>query len=216
MAKPDVYIEIARFESTQAYRDDPSIIKSPLEMIIKAKNLRGLWTGLQVEDPREMYMIVAWDSVEDHYAFMADKENWKRCYEAYLPSASFDINARGSLLHVPFNADPYVHINKPVTEFTLMELKSGQKAETIEAILRRESAERDEVLGQDEASRGRFTWGCPREIAEIYVIMTGWDSVEDSEIFRKKHKDRIDNFISSLSQVASGSTALYQLNKFVG
>lgn len=42
MASPDVFIEIARFVSKKAYRDDPSIIHRPLDLISqKAYNSFG-------------------------------------------------------------------------------------------------------------------------------------------------------------------------------
>lgn len=125
-----------------------------------------------------LYATSAWRAVEDHYAFMADKEHWAKCHEAYDPCGTFDINIRGSLIHVPFNSDPYIHMNKAVTEFTMMELKPAENAESIESVLRREFEEREALLKDEGLSRGRFTWGCPGEIEGLYVIMTGWDSVE--------------------------------------
>ena len=72
-----VHVELAKMTPTQAYRDDPSVIRPALEMILPAKGLRGyvhtvdlnvtystqvastsLWHGLQVEDERNFYMTV--------------------------------------------------------------------------------------------------------------------------------------------------------------
>ncbi|TCD61079.1 hypothetical protein EIP91_009063 [Steccherinum ochraceum] len=214
MAKTFGYTEIARMESTQAYRDDPASLDSTLDMItgVGAKGLNALWTGLQVEDGKTFYMTVVWDDVEDHRAFMADKEYWNSVYEVYCKSALFDITKRDSLLHVPFTTDSNVHMNKPVTEFTIMELKPGQSAAAIEAIIKKEAEQRNELL-KDRTSRGRFAWGITNEISEMYVIMTGWDSVEDSEDFRKEYKDRLVNFMTALSDVAQGTTERYRLTR---
>ncbi|KAH8101087.1 hypothetical protein BXZ70DRAFT_934341 [Cristinia sonorae] len=214
MGNPDVYIEIAHFESTRAYRDDPSIIQTPLEMIGKAKNLYGIWTGLQVEDQQTLYMAVVWKSVEDHYAYMADKELWNAAYQAYLSSAFFDITACGGLLHIQFNTDPYVHLNKPVTEFMRMELMAGRQSEAIEGILRQELAEREALLKEQGPSRGLFTWGCAWEFPEMFVIMTGWDSVEDSEAFREQYAAQLEKFAASLKAVGDCTVARYQFTKF--
>ena len=41
MANPFGYTEIARMESTQAYRDDPAILSEALDKVVIAKGLNG-------------------------------------------------------------------------------------------------------------------------------------------------------------------------------
>lgn len=118
---------------------------------------------------------------------MADKENWNKCAKVYGAAAHFDITIRDSLFHVPFNSDPYVHMNMPVTEFTVMELKPGKDAAAVESVIQREAAERQALLDDGRHSRGVFTWGCPREIPGVYVLMTGWDSLEVSHCHLLAH-----------------------------
>ena len=109
---------------------------------------------------------------------MADTDYWHKCATAYGIAGIFDINLKGSLYHVLFNSDPYVHINQPVTELIQVELQPGQEREKIEAIISKEFAEREQLLNDGRVSRGRFTWGNPKETDQVFVIMTGWDSIE--------------------------------------
>ncbi|KAI0937995.1 hypothetical protein AcV7_003312 [Taiwanofungus camphoratus] len=162
-------IEICTSPSSKAIRDNPRLIHPALRITSNVKGLQAIHTGISVEN-QTFYFVNVWESHEDHMAMLQDKETSGEVAEGlakYLPGP-FEAH------HVSCPPDALKAIRAPVSSIAFLTLKEGKTADDVTPLLVQLAGGGSPPLPGLHAS----CFGNTIEEDDVYVFMTGWDSVE--------------------------------------
>ncbi|KAG6374214.1 hypothetical protein JVT61DRAFT_4872 [Boletus reticuloceps] len=159
--------EILIFETSEEFRNDPGIAIPASDVALKAKGVHPpLYYGKQIEEPSTWgYIILNWDDYESHKALM-DGPTYPDVIAGL--KSSFGGSARTEMYHVKFPA-PMIALEKPVTEVAIVSLKAPENRAAVVDILTKFS----------EASKNMFVFGQTREDENKYVLIAGWQTIEE-------------------------------------
>ncbi|THH26801.1 hypothetical protein EUX98_g7382 [Antrodiella citrinella] len=169
-------IEIARFEGNEAYAKNPHIIDEAFAIVAKARGCNGIWHGLQ-EEENTVWLVLWWESVEAHLALVNNKPVYDILGDLFAKCGS----RKHYMLHTPFMPHPIDHFQAPVTEVTWLHLKQANK--DVEAYL---------------AKGHGFSWGKTVEKDDIYVLITGAQKVEQTNLSQNEAVKPIHGHVSEV------------------
>ncbi|KAG1718960.1 hypothetical protein EDB19DRAFT_774433 [Suillus lakei] len=155
--------ELVVFNTTEAYREDPSILYPVLDIGFQAEGAQvPAYTGLQIENPATGYMLINWDNKELHVAMMTTPL-FEPLLKALKPvyEGSLDMN------HIIFN-DHTTAFQQPVTEVLILTLKNPSHRAEVFNILTKLSDTYNKLLA----------FGPTLEDDNKIVVVHGWPSVE--------------------------------------
>ncbi|KAG0702090.1 hypothetical protein DFH29DRAFT_875384 [Suillus ampliporus] len=155
--------EIVIFPTSEAFRNDSSILRPVLDIVSKADGIQmPVYVGLQIEDPATGYLFLNWDSLAHHQAAMAST-SYGPLREILDPALA----GPGKTYHVIFN-DKAIGLQQPVTEVLLVTLKDpSHRAEVFEIF--------NKLV---EFTKKMIVFGPTLEDENVIVLVNGWASVE--------------------------------------
>ncbi|KAH8077741.1 hypothetical protein BXZ70DRAFT_694967 [Cristinia sonorae] len=198
-----VVVELATFPATEAYKADPTVIHPALEIISKAKGARNIYHGLQYEDKATAYLVIIWDSLEDHHALLSDKDIYPKIMEGFATS----IGGPHNLVHVAFKplVAPIAHLTAPISEFAVQTLKEGKTNADLEGFVWNPA-----VTGDGS----QVVVGKVVEKEDQYVLLKGWESYEAHQNARNGNDENVKKFITYLHTVVDTSVAHVPLKEY--
>lgn len=167
-------IEICSFTASEAFLEDPHLAHPAYELIRLRKGLRHIYEGIGIEEPNTIWLLLVWDSYEDHKALMDDQELYPKVGEALGKC----IGANFLMRHVEFNETTRIALTSPVSEIVTLELKDKASAEQKKAL---NEVMLDLIEHGHTAPRAKehppFAFGETRESAGSFYFLGGWTSV---------------------------------------
>ncbi|KAG9308704.1 hypothetical protein JVU11DRAFT_9048 [Chiua virens] len=129
----------------------------------------SFYTGVEAENPKGGFIIVQWDSYEQHQK-VVKSPSYTDVVNDLKPVLSGQ-NPTGTtehkIYHVQFSG-PAVAFDQPVTEMVIITLKDPGNHGAVVDILSKRS----------EASGNMLVYGQTREDENKYIIVSGWPTVE--------------------------------------
>ncbi|KAG0694608.1 hypothetical protein DFH29DRAFT_880609 [Suillus ampliporus] len=155
--------EIIIFPTSEAFRNDSSILRPVLDIVSKADGVQmPVYAGLQIEDPATGYLFLNWDSLAHHQAAMASTS-----YGPLRKLLDSAFASPGKMYHVIFN-DKAIALQQPVTEVLLVTLKDPNHRAKVFEILNKFT----------ELTKKMIVFGPTLEDENVIMIVGGWTSVE--------------------------------------
>ncbi|CCM05036.1 uncharacterized protein FIBRA_07238 [Fibroporia radiculosa] len=168
-------IEIIHGKAIDAVTADPwnkAIVGPALDIVGNAPGSLKIYRGLQTEEPKHLYVYVAWTELQAHKNFQADPVNYP---EVGKRVGSFMVSDR-DMFHVEPSADPYKALNAPVTELALLTPRPGYTKENVAEKVKT-LVESPHSLQEDLGLISAF-WGPVVEKENTLALIVGWKSVE--------------------------------------
>ncbi|KAJ2929745.1 hypothetical protein H1R20_g7332, partial [Candolleomyces eurysporus] len=158
-------VEIATVPASQAYIDNPDILKPTLDWIAKAPGFIKQWTGLRVEDGKTVYHIIEWETYE-HHKNLPSLPNFQELIDLSKPCFA----SAPTIFHVPFEVPADDAFDAPVTEFCFAKPKNAEQKSEVG----------DLMVSLTKTFNGCHgpAFGITREDANHLCIVIGWDSVK--------------------------------------
>ncbi|KAF9013222.1 hypothetical protein BDQ17DRAFT_585206 [Cyathus striatus] len=161
-------IDIITFPSTEEFVADPlKTGEAAFRKIVQAAGCRGIYTGIQVEDTRTGYLIVAWETYE-HCKIITEQTDYPPLTETLKPWFSDGIDVQ----HIDFGANVTAALEAPTTEFGVVKLKPGKRKEDLIPIIQAITTTLDNT--QDVVKPA--VWGLSREHLDTFILCVGWPS----------------------------------------
>ncbi|KAI0341179.1 hypothetical protein BDW22DRAFT_334940 [Trametopsis cervina] len=177
-------LEIVHLDTSEAFRQDNSIIDTSLSYVAASPGALGVYYGTLEEDPNVAYIAVVWAKIEDHHALINDAEVYPKLTGEIAKLVTGPINIHHVNLQ-PVDAIATV-LNAPVTAIThITELKPDAKPETVfEHLASLNTAAKSAGLAGFHAG----TYGKVVENDELRTI-TGWDAINDHRASRERNAE---------------------------
>ncbi|RXW24399.1 hypothetical protein EST38_g1419 [Candolleomyces aberdarensis] len=158
-------VEIATIPASQAYIDNPDILKPTLDWIAKAPGFIKQWTGLRVEDGKTVYHIIEWETIE-HHKNLPSLPNFQELVDLSKPCFA----SPPTIFHVPFEVPADGAFDAPVTEFCFAKPKNAEQKSEVG----------DLMVSLTKGFKGCHgpAFGVTKEDANYLCIVIGWDSVK--------------------------------------
>jgi hypothetical protein len=155
--------ELVIFDTTEAVRNDRSILKPAFEMVAKSNGIQmPAYVGTQIENPGKGYVFMNWNSLAHHQAMLASPS-----YGALLEALKPAYGGWSKMYHVNFNANP-IALQQPVTEVLLLTIKNPSNRTEVFEILTKIS----------DSTKKMLVFGPALEDANLIIVVGGWRSVE--------------------------------------
>ncbi|RDB18022.1 hypothetical protein Hypma_000708 [Hypsizygus marmoreus] len=161
-------VEIVKFPGSDAFVADQLVFKSALDILLNAAGVISVYYGKQVEDGTTGYLVVVWETYEDH---TRSKEHAK--YPDLLESLRLAASGPLDVQHVPFDIDSSAVFGAPATEIAIITPKADASKDVFSSTFR---TLREELI--KEKSCHSVIWGESRERSPSIVLAIGWDSVQ--------------------------------------
>ncbi|KAF8547192.1 hypothetical protein OG21DRAFT_1501679 [Imleria badia] len=157
--------EVLIFESSEAFRNDPSLAIPPLDIVLKADGVHAPgYYGKEIkESSTRGYFFLNWDNFESHKAVI-DAPSYPAVIEALKPS----LGGKVEMYHVHFSAPTIAAFDSPVTEVLILTLKAPENRAAVVELLSEFS----------EASGKRLVFGQTLEDENKYILVGGWQTAE--------------------------------------
>ncbi|KAG2344191.1 hypothetical protein BDR05DRAFT_199009 [Suillus weaverae] len=154
--------ELVIFDTTEAIRNDRSILRPAFEMVAKSNGIQmPAYVGTQIENPAKGYVFMNWDSLAHHQAMMASP-SYATLLEALKPA----YGGWSKMYHVIFNANP-IALQQPVTEVLLLTIKNPSHRTEVFEILTKIS----------DSTKKMLVFGPTLEDKNVIIVVGGWQSV---------------------------------------
>jgi len=165
-----VVVEVASWPASEAFKADQTLIYPALTILAGLKGAQKLYYGIQHEDQATARLIIIWESLAHHQALIDDKPTYEKLGATLAPVLGGGI----SLYHVKFVAPESIPVqfDAPITEFVIQTIKDTAKASDLEAHL---------------ATADGFSSGKVVEYEKQWVLIKGWQSLEEHEAYVKEH-----------------------------
>jgi len=108
---------IASFQASQAFRRNPELLRPALEFFVTAPGALGVYAGFNLEDPNEAYIVMIWETIEHHTAFMNDKETYAKAGVATQPCVA-NVGTMPYHMYLEPIAALAPALNAPITRFS--------------------------------------------------------------------------------------------------
>ncbi|KAF9450574.1 hypothetical protein P691DRAFT_758079 [Macrolepiota fuliginosa MF-IS2] len=168
-------VEICSFAASEAFRKDPHLAHPAYELIRLQKGLQYIYEGVGIEEPNTVWLLLVWDSYDDHKALIDNEELYPKVTEALGKCIGGDFIMR----HVEFNEITRIALTSPVSEIVALELRDKTSAERKEAL---KKVMVDMIEHCHTAPRAKdhppFAYGETKESAGSFYFLGGWTSVE--------------------------------------
>ncbi|KAF5339015.1 hypothetical protein D9611_008811 [Ephemerocybe angulata] len=184
-------VEFASFPASDAFLVDPSCIEPLCKALSKAKGFLSAFHGLQVEDKRTIYLVIEWESIDDHMKF-ASTPAFAKIQEDMKPCMTGPIE----MVHVNFIGDHTKPLSCPTTELVMGRPRPGKTPEdfisTIQGIFN--------ALVGEKGFHPHATYGEVVEKPGTYYATIGWDKVEDHKkaVSAGKGKEAVSKFTEAV------------------
>lgn len=194
---------------------DAQAWRKTLAILAEQPGCVRLATGLQVENPDVMQMLIEWNSVQDHANFMAAP-----AYEPFFNNvkAIMSPTAAPTLTHHTLSAHPSSSSDGPVTASPVTELVSFYfppdfaEADFDEPLQTFADAAAQHAQGLRASAHG---WSVEKDIehaslaaagakgkGKVWLLVVGWDSIDAHMAYRQT--DAFRETIGGLRAKASG------------
>ncbi|KAG6829894.1 hypothetical protein H0H92_003027 [Tricholoma furcatifolium] len=161
-------VEIVRFPGSDAFVDNPLIMKDCLSILVKSEGCISPYYGVQVEDDRTGYLFVIWETI-DHHTKLMNAE----VYPELKQSLGLACSGPLDMQHVDFDGDAAAVFASPAMELVTMVPHSGVDLKEFHDLI---TDLRTNLLA---ASSCHFvTLGESTENKGTWFLLVGWDSVE--------------------------------------
>ncbi|KAG1807863.1 uncharacterized protein BJ212DRAFT_1485436 [Suillus subaureus] len=155
--------ELVIFDTTEAIRNDRSILRPAFEMVSKSDGIQmPAYVGTQIENPAKGYVFMNWDSLAHHQAMLASP-SYATLLEALKPA----YGGWSKMYHAIFNAHP-IGLQQPVTEVLLLTIKNPSHRTEVFDILTKIS----------DSFKKMLVFGPSLEDKNVIIVVGGWRSVE--------------------------------------
>ncbi|KAF6757414.1 hypothetical protein DFP72DRAFT_1111553 [Ephemerocybe angulata] len=168
-------VEFASFPASDAFLVDPSCIEPLCKALSKAKDFLSAFHGLQVEDKRTIYLVIEWESIDDHMKFASTPE-FAKIQEDMKPCMTGPIE----MVHVNFIGDHTKPLSCPTTELVMGSIFNA--------------------LVGEKGFHPHATYGEVVEKPGTYYATIGWDKVEDHKkaVSAGKGKEAVSKFTEAV------------------
>ncbi|KAG1733522.1 hypothetical protein EDB19DRAFT_1911508 [Suillus lakei] len=155
--------EVIIFDTSEALRNDHSVLRPALEVISKADGVQmPAYAGVQIEDPATGYIFLNWDSLAHHQAMIASASH-DILREVLKPA----LGGSAKMHHVIFNDHP-IAFQQPVTEVLLLTLNDpSHRTEVF-----------DTLIKISDSTEKTIVFGPTLEDENVIFLVGGWRSVE--------------------------------------
>ncbi|THH32790.1 hypothetical protein EUX98_g1381 [Antrodiella citrinella] len=197
MSSNSVVVEFATWPASEAFKADRTLAHPALTLIAGCKGAQKIYYGIQHEDKTTAKLVIIWDSLADHQALIDDKPLYAKLGGLLGPVLAGGL----SLFHVKFAAIESIpaHFESPITELATATLKDASKSAEFEAGL---------------AQAVSFSSGKVVEHEKQWVLVKGWQSIEEHEAFRKDATEAMITLRSNLKQLVDAEMGHWQLTAF--
>ncbi|PPQ93618.1 hypothetical protein CVT25_000952 [Psilocybe cyanescens] len=166
-------VEIGTWLVTDRYLEDQTILREPFDIVRKADGCLEVYYGLTEEDPKKIYLLIVWESLEHHTAFTR-LPIFHEAIKVVVTTQAKDVN----VFHVEFNKDITPSLLAPTTQVVLANLKDNVSREYLYSVFAEIAAQID----QANTKHAPVTWGQIKEDSSRFFLMVGWDSSKVSFI----------------------------------
>ncbi|KAI0093287.1 hypothetical protein BDY19DRAFT_989940 [Irpex rosettiformis] len=163
---------ITCLEITKFVLDQPGVVPSSLSSSMAANDL-SLRYGLESQDPRNLYLVRAWDASKHLHDLTSNVTR-----EA---NARIDSTISGKMayrIHVHLECEPYTALNAPLTEVVVWKMREGASRAVVEQLLTKLMA----IVTKIPIEEGKYKNGWGRIINEDkerqFIVLIGWTDME--------------------------------------
>ncbi|KAF7798665.1 hypothetical protein EIP86_009889 [Pleurotus ostreatoroseus] len=203
-----IAVEVVKFESTEAFQADSRKTVSPLlELVGQTDGLINSHFGSTIQEPKTAFVINVWESLAKHDALVNDKPRFDEVLARFKGSCA----SLNYLVHAHFNAEPFIALKAPVTEFAHWSLKEGADKAVFEQKV--DSLVKLAISWADAAGCHGGGWGPVAENNRQYFVLLGWN---DLELFTKavQASEQAMQLIGELKELADLELLHTNLAKF--
>ncbi|KAK4555186.1 hypothetical protein LTR86_007482 [Recurvomyces mirabilis] len=184
-----VTTEVVLFPLKAGYKPDNHEIATPVvdytnETMSAVSGVRGLYSGLQIEDPSLWQLMCIWDKAQSHFDFQASE-----VYDPFLKKlfSIVDDTRKVSGVHIDFHGDVLKTFEAPVTEIATLYFDGAPPENYYEGA-------EECCKAWTKAAYGPSDWALGTTYEDVendgvqgkaVVLCLGWKSKEQHEVFNK-------------------------------
>ncbi|GJE88296.1 hypothetical protein PsYK624_043790 [Phanerochaete sordida] len=170
MASPTY--EVLKVVAVEGYQPDWNAAGGIASILSTVPGFIAAWQGLDVQDAKHLWLVIAWETIEHHRAFMADKEKSPMMLQGLFQVATAVV----FMNHVTFSRDLAPVLDAPLTEFAIWTLKEGaDRAGFLEDLAALHEQLKREIPDTEMIDGG---WGAAVEDERKFFVGLGWHSLE--------------------------------------
>ncbi|KAJ3557809.1 hypothetical protein NP233_g11648 [Leucocoprinus birnbaumii] len=206
---PRPVLELLSFLASDDFKKDASLTHPTFELIEGWRGLQRVYEGVSVddEDPNRRWLILIWETFEDHKSLMDDQAVYPKVLENLGKCLGGDVEMR----HVQFGDTTATALSSPVVEIAKLELKLGANKDEFESHMR------DFMEHAKGAPRSKehapFTFGQTRESESSYFFMGGWDS-KQAHLDCVADPEGIQSFVHKIGNYATFKVFHFTVKEF--
>ncbi|KAF5339017.1 hypothetical protein D9611_008813 [Ephemerocybe angulata] len=166
-------VEVAAYLASEALLADPGLARRAEEILAKAEGYISSYNGLQIEDKKTNYLVVVWESLENHETLKTS------ALHADLVSSLKETLVAGpvTLDFTEFTGEFSNSFDAPVTELCVLNLKEGKTEEQL--ALQFGALNETFTTGNFIGAHPPATFGELVGKRGTFLFTSGWDRVED-------------------------------------
>ncbi|KXN88062.1 hypothetical protein AN958_07521 [Leucoagaricus sp. SymC.cos] len=166
--KPQPVLEILSYLASDALLKDESLTHHAYEQIRNWKGLQHIYEGTSLNEPKRRYLIIVWDTYEDHKSLMDDPVVYPQVLEKLGKCLGGEVEMR----HASFTDNTIIALTSPVTEIVHLKLKEGSNKTDFE----KHMADfcRHALTAPIAKEHAPFVIGEQRESPGEYFFLGGW------------------------------------------
>ncbi|KAF6757405.1 hypothetical protein DFP72DRAFT_891065 [Ephemerocybe angulata] len=192
--------EIVVIPATEAYLENPAILKPVLEALRKTPGVIKQWIGARVEDKKLVHHVIEWESFEAKDKFDASPSS-----EELLALVKPASNGEPTFYTLTVDHPADGVLAAPITEYAIATVTEEHKEELVSLL---------KSLGSELVTSVKSCYGPPslgqvRESSGKVVLLLGWDTVQAHLDAVKDHKGVGKLFIIASLEVVHAPMAKY-------
>jgi len=191
-------VEIATFTASPALLANHDLAKGALDITAKSEGFTAAYSGLQVEDQKTAYLVIAWESLEAHKKAQASA-NYAEVQALLRPALASPL----VMHHVDFTIGDYaIAFGAPVTHMIHSKLPPNADLEALTARNRTFGL----TLAKAPGIRMPPCAGPTMEDPTVYWTAVGWESMEAYQALAAadEYKDISAQIKASLAEWSHG------------
>ncbi|KAI0637416.1 hypothetical protein C8Q77DRAFT_1097451 [Trametes polyzona] len=208
-------IEVIYLPATEAYRANPkdeSLLKPAFDLLAEQKGHLQTYAGIKHEDKATAYVVVAWETLEDHRRLQENKELYPVLNAK--TTTFFDVSkppAESTMVHVRPTSEPYKALGAPVTEIAYFTPQAGHSKSEVEQVV--DAIAKAMVAAGDAYGVVDAAWGPTVEKENTVGLFIGWTSVDAHWNAIKTNKTLAD-LIDKIKSISAVNLVHVELTKY--
>ncbi|KAI0770233.1 hypothetical protein C8Q74DRAFT_883950 [Fomes fomentarius] len=190
-------IEIVFAPASDAQRNSPHDVEignTTFSILREQEGLVKIYHGLQHEDKRTCYHLIAWESLEHHERMVSNAATYSTLRRSI--TSIFDTSAGElQIFHVKPTTEPYKAFEAPVLEIATFTLNEGKSKPALESLVQELANAVLGGLGVVDASSGAIV-----EKPDAVALFIGWTTVEAHRELVQSDPKLIDSIINSIGK----------------